>query len=216
MPTWFWLLITGVLGAIGAVASNWLPKPAKLKPLSIVIILAFVTLALIGMGLVASSSDTDPSAVDTAPNASTTRSTEPRSLQTWISRVNDICSLAKPKLEAEKARHEAAQSTEAEVVHLKNARKLLEPVVSGVNLEQMPSDPEDRAKAREWIDSYNKLYEQFIAGIRAIEHYAELNPLEQLFEKAEFESAQQKFLDAATAAKSRSDRLGIACPGMNI
>lgn len=180
------------------------------------IILAIVTLTLIGIGIVTSSRDTEPSAVRATPNVSTMKSTAPRSLQTWISRINDICALAKPKLAAEKARHETARSTEDEIFGLKNAQKLLEPVVSGINLEQTPSDPEDRAKAREWVDSYNTLYEQFIASIRAIERYAELSPFEQLFAKAELESAQQKFLDAATAAKSRSDRLGIACPGMNI
>jgi nucleoside phosphorylase len=132
-----------------------------------------------------------------------------RSIEDWVREVNQTCQPYFEVLRALRHRYEGA-STKEHVVGLKEGSDTYKTLIHSLNGVELPSDPHDKARARDWISAYNGMYERLIYAVMILDSAATSRNLVAVLK---LYSAQRQLVAARASAKSKADALGISCPG---
>ncbi|MDZ5444417.1 hypothetical protein U2F26_16990 [Micromonospora sp. 4G57] len=184
------IVILSVLAMAGAILANWIPRPATMRTRWVLAGLAGVVLVSAVLGLLA---DGRQPALGRRP------------LPDWVSGVNKSCAVARPRADAARERNDAAQSRQETVSALQDleaAHSDLHKKVSGLEL---PSDPNDRDKAKDWLDVYGVRLDRLATFVDLMQE-AEVPP------ETAITQAAQLYAEATTTAKRKDEALGISCP----
>jgi hypothetical protein len=188
------VVILGVLAVVGAILANWIPRPATMRTRWVLAGLAGVVLVSAVLGLL-------------APGR--------RPLPDWVSDVNKSCAAARPRAEAARARGDAAersQSPQERVSALQDLEAAHSDLYKEVSALDLPSDPNDRDKAKEWLDVYGVRLDQLTIFVSLIADLPADVTSAEAFSAINIGQAERSYSEATTTAKRKDEALGISCP----
>jgi hypothetical protein len=203
------LAVASVAGATLAVVINWFPRPKKLRTGWLVVILVLLLAANISAAIwegnaneTASSARGRGSTTGASAAPKATSAAVPKALPGWVADVNRMCQPVQARLTA--SAPSEGTSTQELVAVIKRAIDIYKPLIRDLNGLDLPSDPVGNAKASDWMNAYNDWYRRLLTAVESLDTGTGVKP------------AKDDFMAAGVTMKSKSDALGITCPGMKI
>ncbi|MEV6374926.1 hypothetical protein [Micromonospora musae] len=193
----FLIVILGVITMVGAVLANWIPRPTTMRTRWVLAGLAGVVLVSAVLGLVAEGRQ---QALDRRP------------LADWASDVNDRCAAAQPRADAALERKAAARSHQEEASALQDLEAAHSDLYEAVSALALPSDPDDKAKAREWLDVYGVRLDRLAILAEQVGNFPEKPDLGNVLDAASVGRTAQLHDESTRAARRLNGTLGISCP----
>ncbi|MBF9134979.1 hypothetical protein I0C86_39565 [Plantactinospora sp. S1510] len=184
-------VIVGVLAMVGAVLANWIPRPAAVRTRWALAGLAGVVLASAVLGLLTGDRH---EALGRVP------------LTDWVADVNKICVAVDPRAEDARKRGEDANNSQSQperLAALRDLRAAHSDLHKEVSALPLPSDPNDRDTAKDWLDVYGVRLDRLTDFVKLMEGSPQ--------DAFAIGQAAQLYAEATTTARRKSEALKISC-----
>jgi hypothetical protein len=146
-----------------------------------------------------------------APATSTANTQARRLLADWVADVNGSCSAALPKVQSDNESVSSSPSNSANVAGFRRVIDDLKPLVAAVNRLDLPSDPDDRASAKEWLADFNNQYGQALRLVNDIDTWSNEGYVGSFSALVAGNPEWRKYNEAASSTEVKGAELGISC-----
>ncbi|MEU6207310.1 hypothetical protein ABZ814_27410 [Micromonospora musae] len=190
------IVILGVITIVGAVLANWIPRPGPMRTRWVLAGLAGVVLVSAVLGLVVENSQ---------------QSHGRRPLADWVSDVNDRCAAARQRVDAASERESAAQSHQERIPALQDLETAHSDLYKAVSALALPSDPDDRDRAKEWLDAYGVRLDRLGTFVEQVREFPDEPGLGDLAAATSVDQTARSYVEATRTAGRLNGTLGISC-----